>query len=148
MFWIYCRFAVLEYLTKWVKKLVNDYRFYSWFPKPSHPRQLCIRDSLFCLTSILYNLFVLIKNTHKQTQIVETNDKEKKKRKNSLFIVLSLVAVLLFPRSVIVGLKVCTYPPWLCAQGKFTRVLQVSGVLYHSIHPGSGHQSYVGRSVW
>ena len=32
-------------------------------------------------------------------------------RKNSLFIVLSLVAALLFPRSVIVGLKVCTYPP-------------------------------------
>ena len=32
-------------------------------------------------------------------------------KKNSLFIVLSLVAALLFPRSVFIGLKDWTYPP-------------------------------------
>ena len=42
-----------------------------------------------------------------------------------MFIVLSLVAVLLFPRSVFIGLKDCTYSPGLCAHGTFTRVLQV-----------------------
>ena len=37
------------------------------------------------------------------------------KRKNSLFIVLSLVAALLFPRSVFIGLKDWTYPPSVIA---------------------------------
>ena len=37
--------------------------------------------------------------------MVDPVTKEKRKRKNSLFIVLSLVAALLFPRSVFIGLK-------------------------------------------
>ena len=63
------------------------------------------------------------------------------KKKNSLFIVLSLVAALLLPRSVSVGLKSCTYPPGLCAHGTVSRVLQVI-IIYYSFH-SSGYRSSI-----
>ena len=58
-----------------------------------------------------------------------------------MFIVLSLVAALLLPRSVAVGLKSFTYPPGLCAHGTVSRVLQVI-IIYYSFH-SSGYRSSI-----
>ena len=56
---------------------------------------------------------------------------KKKRNKKLLFIVFSLAAALLFPRSKIIGLKGWAYPPWLCVHynecfadyGSFSTVL-------------------------
>ena len=79
------------------------------------------------------NFFILVDCS----QLVPTRDRPQMKlmelycslyfirKKNLLFIVFSLAAALLLPRSVSVGLKSFTYPPGLCAHGTITRVLQV-----------------------
>ena len=102
---------------------------YRWFFSPN----------LICCWSLCRKVLIVI--TYKFVLLSPLTAKSKTKRchfdnscpiptiKNSLFIVLSLAAALLLSRSVFIGLKVWTYPPWLCEHGHshvlISRALQV-----------------------